>query len=338
MLLLAACASGGGGPGDEDAGRLDAARADARVGDAGRDGGPRAPDSGVCGTEICALFQYCDSGHCRDYPSCAGDGSCPRPNDVCRSGRCVPRDADVDGDGSPAGEDCDETNPMIHPGAREACNNVDDDCNMMTDEGNAATLCERDPVGGVCMAGVCGCPPNTYDVDRDVPGCECNSPTPFDQGLACDQPINLGEIADNGGTMTVSGNVLPTSRSEVWYLFRGTDLADTNCDNFHVRVQFITNPADEYELMVFRGPCDGAVCADGTFTDFAWATDFRASVSTPEGFAGQCPCWTGTPVDNVSQCADDSADFHVRVRRRAAATASCDPYTIEFSNGVYDTP
>jgi hypothetical protein len=53
---------------------------------------------------------------------------------------------------------------------------------------------------------------------------------------------------------------------------------------------------------------------------------------------GQCPCWTGTPVANLSQCSDDSADYYVRMRRRPGSMLSCAEYTLELSNGLYDTP
>ena len=59
-------------------------------------------------------------------------------------------DVDADGFGDPASgiaaceapedfvsndADCDDTNADIHPGAQEACNGVDDDCNAQIDEG-----------------------------------------------------------------------------------------------------------------------------------------------------------------------------------------------------------
>ena len=40
---------------------------------------------------------------------------------------------DEDGDGYPIDEDCDDTNPDIHPGAPEVCNGIDDDCNGAID-------------------------------------------------------------------------------------------------------------------------------------------------------------------------------------------------------------
>jgi MYXO-CTERM domain-containing protein len=42
---------------------------------------------------------------------------------------------DADDDGFDADEDCDDTEPAVHPGATELCNGVDDDCDDEIDEG-----------------------------------------------------------------------------------------------------------------------------------------------------------------------------------------------------------
>lgn len=45
-----------------------------------------------------------------------------------------PGSPDADGDGWNARQDCDDGNPDVHPGATEACNLVDDDCDGEADE------------------------------------------------------------------------------------------------------------------------------------------------------------------------------------------------------------
>ena len=44
---------------------------------------------------------------------------------------------DADGDGFPDGPDCDDAAPSVFPGATEACNGIDDDCDGDVDEGCA---------------------------------------------------------------------------------------------------------------------------------------------------------------------------------------------------------
>jgi hypothetical protein len=70
---------------------------------------------------------------------------------------------DVDGDGVSPGEDCDDTNAEIHPGAEERCNAIDDDCDGRVDvdavdEVEVFTDADADGFGGepaglACVAG-----------------------------------------------------------------------------------------------------------------------------------------------------------------------------------------
>ncbi len=53
--------------------------------------------------------------------------------------------------GSNCGDDCDDSDPAVHPGARELCNGRDDDCNGTVDDAGATPLCP----GGTCVAGHC---------------------------------------------------------------------------------------------------------------------------------------------------------------------------------------
>lgn len=340
-VVVAGCACGAGSGGGSDAGpRPDAGSGDGSASDASAgDGGGAAGDGGsdagpdLCMSVTCGLFERCVRGTCMPYPACAGDGSCPE-GEVCHARRCVPVDVDVDGDGSPAGRDCDETDPRRSPDLPEVCNGFDDDCNRMVDDGDPTALCASNPGGGVCMAGSCGCPPGTFDLDRAVPGCECTATPPLTDGNTCPTAIDLGMLRDTGERLTVTGNVLPDDR-EVWYRFVGVDTPDTSCDNFHVRVQLTDNPGDAFEFTVYRGSCDMVGCSDTGFSDYRWATDLR-STPMPGTIVGQCPCSTSAdPASNL--CGDDSATFFVRVRRKTGSTLACASYTIELSNGLYDS-
>lgn len=75
-----------------------------------------------------------------------------RPNAVRRELQCAdPTSLDVDGDGaSGCGADCDDNDATRYPGALEACNWSDDNCNGEVDEGSDCPAC-RDiaaPSGG----------------------------------------------------------------------------------------------------------------------------------------------------------------------------------------------
>ncbi len=333
---LAACGGddgpGGGGGGDggrRDSGRADGGRTDGGgTSDAGTDAG-----ADLCGDVECEPFEFCTAGECRAYMGCVSTSMCPAGH-VCLHRFCLPEDSDPDEDGVPAGEDCDETDPTRHPGAPEVCNGVDDDCNEMVDDGDPSEMCAMDPSGGVCMEGRCGCPDGTYDLDRDTSnGCECTAMPATNVGSGCSMAIDLGDLSDVGQTVTVSGNVLPDDR-EVWYRFRGLDGADTTCDNYHVRVQLTDNPGDAFGFEVHRGACGTAECAGmGLMSDYRWATDFYDGATA----TGECPCVPspGTAGNNV--CDDDTTEYFVRVVRRPGSTVSCDAYTLEVTNGVYDS-
>ncbi len=69
---------------------------------------------------------------------------------------------DADGDGYSPPEDCNDDDPNVHPWAKELCNDVDDDCNGVTDDGNPGG---GDPCGsdiGECRAGITVCAHYAY--------------------------------------------------------------------------------------------------------------------------------------------------------------------------------
>jgi hypothetical protein len=83
----------------------------------------------------------------------------------------VDPEADEDGDGFVAAEDCDDSNPSVHPGALELCDGLDTDCDPATDEagrvivdsaGEFATIAEA--LGAASDHGLVEVCDGTFDV------------------------------------------------------------------------------------------------------------------------------------------------------------------------------
>jgi hypothetical protein len=338
---LVGCASGGGNDAGvvtrdtgTDSGAIDAPRDTPVVLDVGMPDVP-APDAGPgCGGVVCTGFSRCVDGVCVDYPPCRGDLTCPTPGDVCTARVCVPGGDDPDGDGSPARDDCDETDPTRSPLLPEVCNARDDNCNGAADDGDPATMCSLLPMLGVCMSGTCSCPAGTFDFDIAVPGCECSGTPSAGAGVSCDAAIALGDFPDTGTMVNVSANLL--NGAEVWYAFNAIDTPDSSCDNFHVRVELQANPGGAYDMTVLRGSCTSTECDGTPVTDYSWQTDFRADVAGR--LSGECPCTTAdVPGLDETRCVDSGSAYFIRVRRIAGVAPACDPFVIQVSNGVFST-
>lgn len=67
--------------------------------------------------------------------SCIGVVCDKAKKEVCSAGVCVLDTRDGDGDGVAAKDDCNDNDPKIFPGAKEVCNNKDDNCDKIIDEG-----------------------------------------------------------------------------------------------------------------------------------------------------------------------------------------------------------
>ncbi|MCC7541211.1 MAG: thrombospondin type 3 repeat-containing protein [Deltaproteobacteria bacterium] len=125
-------------------------------------------DSDVCtGRESCNTTTHrCDRG-----PPLACDDGNPCTADACdMTTGCSNSLIDADRDGyapsslGTCGTDCNDGDPLVHPGVRDPCNVIDDDCDGAIDEDMAPVTCFRDedgdgyPLTGISM-GACACPP-----------------------------------------------------------------------------------------------------------------------------------------------------------------------------------
>lgn len=163
------------------------------------DGGSDEPDATAC-TPACPTGWVCQGGHClppgdpcigvtcpADTRCTAGscvqtnlceDVVCPNPGEVCQDGECVAGSDDADHDGYEAAADCDDRNAAVHPGAVEACNGRDDDCDAATADGAA-----------------------------DCPGLCCGAPTPACQDCCAGTDCGLGDWACTSFVCACSGRV-----------------------------------------------------------------------------------------------------------------------------------
>jgi cysteine-rich repeat protein len=199
-------------------------------------------DGDVCnGTAVCNVdLHRCDFG----APLlCEAPDACTRAGCDATNGCEL---AAIDGDfdsftgshESGCGDDCDDGDPSIHPGALERCDGLDNDCDTSVDEGAAPAPCYPDVDGdgfgdesGVVTA--CTCPPDTIALGRDC----------FDAGDALAASVNPAQTS---------------FASAPWCDGAGTCSFDYDC-----------NGVEEPRLTLHESPCNliGTRCAGSGWRD-----------------------------------------------------------------------
>jgi hypothetical protein len=149
---------------------------------------------------VCDDGRACTTDRC-DPAAAGGAGACV--------GTSPDRDGDTYGDAACTGTDCNDSNPAVRPGATEACNAIDDDCDTLTDEtfscvaGSAQSCIVGSCSGSQTCSSSCTWSACTVSAGEVCNGIDDNCNGVADEGFACilgrTQACSVGAC---GGTQT----------------------------------------------------------------------------------------------------------------------------------------
>ena len=156
-------------------------------------GGTVDPTQDLDGDLIFDINDNCPTDENSGQEDYDGDGE----GDAC--------DDDIDGDGANNDVDCGSADPGVHPGAKEQCNGIDDDCDGQIDEdadGNCTNYyVDSDGDGtGKSSTGLCLCAPNATHTATAGGDCNDNDPSvsPWLEETCDDLDNNCNSLVDEG--------------------------------------------------------------------------------------------------------------------------------------------
>jgi hypothetical protein len=259
-------------------------------------GGGELDDFGCHSNSDCKHGRVCVAGICQDSGGvCSSNSDCPA-GQTCFQGNCLT--CDQDGDGhlgtNCAGDDCDDSNAGVHPGALELCGDgLDNDCDGVADPPDFCAKCADvvcqvgyacDPKTGVCVpictpdcagaecgsdgcGGSCGECPTGYHCSggrRCVAGCEDLCKVPGDK-LCSGNGVVTCEDGDGDGCLEWNGPVpCPTGLRcvEGECVECRPDCTGKECGSDGCGGSCGVCPADMY--------CDGGRCSSGCRDECTW--------------------------------------------------------------------
>ncbi len=245
--------------------------------------------------EICdGIDNDCDGKTDPGFPDANGDGLAD----------CV--DSDMDGDGVINALDCSPTDAAVHPGAKEICDGIDNDCNGTTDD-----------------AGATGCTLWYEDIDGD--GFGSSSSQCFCKATGSFTALTAGDCNDDNGAMFPGAEEFCNGKDD--NCDGKTDAQDpsmilTKCalqagvcaGAMHVASQCVAGAfqackADDYTAYATAAGAsynaDSETACDGTDNDCDGKTDEDFSVKGADGVAVAgvgAACGTGACAGGVTLC------------------------------------
>jgi hypothetical protein len=268
----------------------------------------------------------CDDTSALFNPS-AIEADCEDPNDYNCDGSVGYADADADG--FAACTECDDTDSNVHPDAVESCNDVDDNCNGLTDdedsllEGASTWYADGDGdgdgYGGIQFTAAACDPPDGYVGNTD----DCDDATDFNDLAPSSNPAgtevcdvsnedeDCDGLSDDSDPEGASGKATyyTDADSDVFgsSLDAGTEYCDppaalvssnNDCDNAAAS----THPGASETCDDVDADCDGNLVDSGDDNCHALAT------CTDDGTGANysCDCDTGYTGDGVSSCDIDT--------------------------------
>ena len=298
--------------------------------DGGRDAAVECREDGECEDGLaCNGEARCLEGRCVAGEVIRCDDGIACTTDFCSEElrRCVNRAADADGDGAisascldergmPLGEDCDDSNPAILPGAMELCDaeGIDEDCDPDTLGGRDGdgdgyvdvACCNGDACGDDCNDAVRGASPVGTEVCNGIDD-DCNGT--IDEGVQ----VTVYRDADGDGRGDAAMPRLACSVTP------GYSEHDDDCDDSSaLRSPQLSEACDGID-----NDCDGIADPEDAPTIVTWYED-----GDGDGF--------GDPALSVDACARPVGRYSLLGTDCDDDDAARSPGQAELCNGLDD--